>query len=97
MQNKSNSVLNFNSNNLLYTVAAGCFFVMLCLILMSQGTYDPGDGVQHYLIAKYALHHPHLLLDHWGKPIYTLLCMPFAQFGFIGSNIFHLLCNTFTA
>lgn len=97
MQNKSNSVLNFNSNNLLYTVAAVCFFVMLCLILMSQGTYDPGDGVQHYLIAKYALHHPHLLLDHWGKPIYTLLCMPFAQFGFVGSNIFNLLCNTFTA
>jgi len=67
------------------------------LILLSKGTYDPGDGVQHYLIAKYAIKHPLLLLDHWGKPIYTLLCMPFAQFGFLGSNIYNLICNTITS
>lgn len=82
---------------LVYSIALVCFFGTFLLILLSKGTYDPGDGVQHYLIAKYAIKHPLLLLDHWGKPIYTLLCLPFAQFGFLGSNVYNLLCNTLTS
>lgn len=85
------------SKRFVYLVALMCFTGTLILILLSHGTYDPGDGVQHYLIAKYALKHPLLLLNHWGKPIYTLLCLPFAQLGFIGSNLYNLLCNTLTA
>lgn len=90
-------MFEIGSRKFVYLIAVICFASTLVLILLSQGTYDPGDGVQHYLIAKYALKHPLLLLDHWGKPIYTLLCMPFAQFGFIGSNIYNLMCNTATA
>ena len=86
-----------NNKKFVYWLALLCFAITLILIVLSQGTYDPGDGVQHYLIAKYAWQHPLLLLDHWGKPIYTLLCMPFAQFGFLGSNIYNLICNTATA
>ena len=86
-----------NNKKNVYWLALLCFAITLILIVLSQGTYDPGDGVQHYLIAKYAWQHPLLLLDHWGKPIYTLLCMPFAQFGFLGSNIYNLICNTATA
>jgi hypothetical protein len=96
MHNKK-SVLDINSKNKLFVIAGVCFLFSLLLILLSTGTYDPGDGVQHFLIAKYAFKYPLLLLDHWGKPIYTLFCMPFAQFGFIGSNVYNLLCNTATA
>lgn len=90
-------MIEVGSKKFVYLIALICFTFTLALILLSQGTYDPGDGVQHYLIAKYALKHPLLLLNHWGKPIYTLLCLPFAQFGFIGSNIYNLICNTLTA
>ena len=85
------------SRKFVFLIAFICFIISFVLIILSKGTYDPGDGVQHYLIAKYAFKHPLLLLDHWGKPIYTLLCMPFAQVGFIGSNIYNLICNTTTS
>jgi hypothetical protein len=85
------------SRKFVFLIAFTCFIVSFVLIILSKGTYDPGDGVQHYLIAKYAFKHPLLLLDHWGKPIYTLLCMPFAQVGFIGSNFYNLICNTTTS
>lgn len=90
-------MFQYHSKKFVLSIAVSCFLLTLTLLLLSRGTYDPGDGVQHYLIAKYALTHPLLFLDHWGKPIYTLLCMPFAQFGFTGSNIYNLLCNTATA
>jgi hypothetical protein len=90
-------MFEIGSKKFVQLIALICFIGVTMLILLSKGTYDPGDGVQHYLIAKYALKHPLLLLDHWGKPIYTLLCMPFAQIGFVGSNIYNLICNTSTS
>jgi hypothetical protein len=90
-------MFEIGSRKFVYLITFICFLGTFVLILFSKGTYDPGDGVQHYLIAKYAIQHPLLLLDHWGKPIYTLLCMPFAQFGFLGSNIYNLICNTTTS
>jgi hypothetical protein len=90
-------MFDLNSRKFIFLLALVCFTLSLILIFLSTGTYDPGDGVQHYLIAKHALTHPLLLLDHWGKPIFTLLCMPFAQGGFIGSNIYNLICNTATS
>lgn len=63
---------------------------------ISDGIYDTGDGVMHHLIAKYSWKHPALLLDHWGKPLYTLFSSPFAQFGYKGSVVFNIitLCAT---
>jgi hypothetical protein len=90
-------MFEIGSRKFVYLIAFICFVSTLLLIISSKGTYDPGDGVQHYLIAKYAIKHPLLLLDHWGKPIYTLLCMPFAQLGFLGSNVYNLICNTATS
>lgn len=90
-------MFEIGSKKFVYLIASVCFISTLLLVLLSKGTYDPGDGVQHYLIAKYAIKYPLLFLDHWGKPVYTLLCMPFAQGGFLGSNIYNLLCNTATS
>src|SRR5690606_37320198 len=37
--------------------------------------------------------YPSLFLDHWGKPVFTLLSAPFAQFGFKGLLFFNVLCG----
>jgi hypothetical protein len=58
---------------------------------------DTGDGIQHFGYAQNAWREPAELLSHWGKPLFTLLSMPFAQAGYnayIGFNIlvFALTC-----
>ncbi|MEO1518392.1 MAG: hypothetical protein AAFV95_25460 [Bacteroidota bacterium] len=73
--------------SLLYLLAAAL------VLLFSNGTGDAGDSVQHHLLARSAFAHPHLLLDLWGKPIYTLLSAPFAQWGFVGSQCFNVLVS----
>jgi hypothetical protein len=71
-----------------------CFFVFFLMLAMySEATYDAGDGIRHYLIARYSWGHPLLFLDSWGKPIFTLICSPFAQFGLIGAIFFNILCG----
>ncbi|TNE80714.1 MAG: hypothetical protein EP332_06770 [Bacteroidetes bacterium] len=55
------------------------------------------DGVQHYLIARYAVQHPGNLLDHWGKPLFTLFAMPFAQFGMLGVQFLNILLGLLSA
>ncbi len=62
------------------------------LRLLSTGIPESGDGVMHHLIAKHAWQHPHLLLDHWGKPLFTTLSSGFAQLGLWGMTLFNALC-----
>ncbi len=74
--------------------------VSLCsilILLLFNGIGEEADSFHHYLIARYAPGHPKLYFDHWGKPIYTLLSSPFAQFGLIGSKIFNLICSLTSA
>ncbi len=65
--------------------------------LVSEGVYDPGDGIHHYEMARYAWRHPELFLNHWGKPLFILLSSPFAQAGYGGAVAFNLLCAAITA
>lgn len=66
------------------------YVVFACLmILFFDGTGDTGDSVLHYLYARSAPIHPELYFDHWGKPVFTLLASPFAQFGFVGIKVFN--------
>jgi hypothetical protein len=71
---------------LLYWVA--CLFILFNF----NGTGKEADSIHHFLYAKYAALHPELYLNHWAKPVFTLLASPFAQFGFIGVKLFNLLC-----
>lgn len=64
---------------------------ILYILYSSKGVYDTGDGIQHYQISRYSWQHPELLLDHWGKPLFTLLSSPFAQFGYKGIGVFNVL------
>lgn len=51
------------------------------------------DNFIHYRVSRYAFKYPGLFLDHWGKPIFTLLSSPFAQFGFKGFIFFNIICG----
>lgn len=69
------------------------FLILLLWILNSEGTTDSGDGVMHYLFARFAPSSPILYLDHWAKPVFTILASPFAQFGLQGVCIYNLCCS----
>lgn len=66
-------------------------------MIVSESVSDTGDGIRHYEIARFSWEHPELFFHHWGKPFYTLLSSPFAQWGIWGSVLFNILCHLTTA
>ena len=71
-------------------------FFMVSLPFM-EGYYGGADNISHYLISRYAFDHPSLFLNAWGRPLYTLLSAPFAQFGLNGARTLNILLATSTA
>lgn len=78
------------SNQLWLCLGLYALFAILVIVIFS-GTGDSGDSVLHFLYAESAPKHPELYFNHWGKPVFTLLASPFAQFGFVGMKIFNSL------
>lgn len=74
-------------------IATATVLAVLAVTLraVSAGIVEMGDGVQHYLQARYCWMHPTLLLDLWGKPLFVLLASPFAQIGHAGITAFNAL------
>lgn len=62
------------------------------MLWLSDGYYGGGDSLAHYRLARFSWSHPEYLLDHWGKPFFTLISAPFALLGFEGYRWFNLLC-----
>ncbi|MCB9205177.1 MAG: hypothetical protein H6603_09405 [Flavobacteriales bacterium] len=73
---------------LAFAVAVISYFVWI-----SDGFYGGGDSLAHYRLARFSWEHPIYLLDHWGKPFFTLLAMPSTLLGFKGIQFFNLLCG----
>ena len=67
------------------------FFTVVFIYFKADSPYDTGDGIVHYQIARYSWKYPHLFLDLWGKPFFTLISSPFAQFGLKGIYVFQAL------
>lgn len=76
---------------------AGIAALSAVLALRMSGTIDGGDSVMHFLMSQGSWEHPELLLNHWGKPFFTLLSSPFSQFGFEGMRLFNVLVSAATA
>jgi hypothetical protein len=55
------------------------------------------DNYAHFNISRWAFRYPHLFLDHWGKPVFTILTAPFAQLGMTGVRIFNVVAGLLTA
>jgi hypothetical protein len=74
---------------LLLLIACGVIFIIWSV--NSPGSHAGADDLNHTQIAQYSWKYPHLLLDHWGKPFYTLVASPFAQFGNMGTKMMNIL------
>lgn len=80
-------------------VIAGLFATGLVLVFLAFLTPVPeggADNYAHFNIARWAFRYPHLFLDHWGKPVYTILAAPFAQFGFVAVRILNSVLGLLT-
>lgn len=60
-------------------------------LVTSEGVLDSGDQLNHFHIARFAWKHPALLLDMWGKPLFTLIAAPFAKAGVGGIIVMNIL------
>jgi hypothetical protein len=69
------------------------FSALFFFIAAFSGGVSDSDSIQHYLFSRYAFKHPHLFLDLWNKPVFTLLTAPFAQFGFVSMKLFNAICG----
>lgn len=61
-----------------FTVA-GIFYALL--VLFANGVNGGADTFTHYQMSKYSWIHHDLLLNQWGKPVFTVLFSPIAQLG----------------
>lgn len=66
--------------------------ILWVLAITTHGFGGGGDSLTHYFIAKSSWKYPSSLLDQWGKPIFTLVASPFAQFGFVSMKMFIAFC-----
>ena len=71
--------------------------VYIILAWLSDGTHGGADDIGHYRRSRYAYRFPDFFLYHWGKPFFTAISSPFAQFGFMGIQVFNVLCGTAAA
>jgi len=69
------------------------FILLSVLNFLNQSFYEGMDNITHYIISRYSFYSPHLFLDHWGKPVFTLLSSPFSQFGFKGLVFFNIIAG----
>lgn len=89
--------MNIKQDHIVFVVLALLFGALALLVSASTGTEGGEDSFMHYLFARYVPLHPENLLDHWAKPLHTLLLTPFAQFGFTGAKIYNCLAGIITA
>lgn len=75
-------------------VLALVFSIVAALTDCSAGG---ADNYAHFNIARWAFKYPHLFLDHWGKPVFTILIAPFTQLGLIGARLFNIVAGLTTA
>jgi len=80
-----------------YILLAAVFILLIVLSFLSEGYYGGADNINHYFLARYSWTYPRLFLDAWGRPIYTILASPFAQFGFQGIKVFNVILGTLSA
>lgn len=70
------------------------FLLLACLFIQSKGMVEGGqDSYNHFLISKYAFKYPKLLIDQWGKPVYTVLAHPLCALGLSYAVWFNIACS----
>jgi len=55
--------------------------VYILLVVFANGVNGGADTFVHYQMSRYSWIHHELLLNQWGKPVFTVLFSPIAQLG----------------
>ena len=76
---------------LLGLVILGILFLIIAAI--TNCSAGGADNYAHFNIARWAFRYPHFFLDHWGKPVFTILIAPFTQMGFYGARLFNIIAG----
>jgi hypothetical protein len=84
------------------TILASALILLIALILivlqlLSIGINGETDSITHYQLARYAFKYPDFFLNHWGKPLFTILASLMSQFGYNGAIAFNLICGLLSA
>jgi hypothetical protein len=87
----------FKKGNTLLTIILLAFLAFFAgMVFLGNGAYGGADNIAHFRIARFAFHYPRLFFDHWGKPVFTLLMAPAAQFGFKATQILNVIIGLAT-
>lgn len=81
---------------LFYILLFACTVFFIWFSFASDGSWGGADAIVHYRIARYSWIYPHLFLDLWGKPVFTILSSPLAQLGFNEMKLFNVLAAILT-
>lgn len=90
-------MLRFTEKPLAFILLSTLLVIFILLSLASAGAYGGADNYIHYRLSRYAFQHPNFFIDHWGKPLFTILSSPFSQFGFRGIKIFNVIMGILAA
>jgi hypothetical protein len=80
-----------------WILLAGLTILLTAISLLSPGYEHGADNVNHYFLSRYSFIYPEKFLHAWGRPLYTILSSPFAQFGFQGIKLFNVLIGLLTS
>ena len=89
--------MKISNKNIALIVLIIISIALIIIHLLSTGVDGETDSIGHFQIARYAFKYPAFFLDHWGKPLFTILAAPLAQFGYNGALVFNMLCGLLSA
>ncbi len=74
-----------------YYLLLTLLIIYFILAFLSEGSIGGADDIAHFKFSRYAFKNPEFFLDPWGKPLFTMLMAPFAQFGMMGVRVFNIV------
>ena len=79
-----------------YIFLTAFIIIQVFFLLFNLSTYGGADNIVHYQTARYSFKYPELLLDLWGRPVYTTLLAPFTLYGYNFAKAFNLVIACLT-
>ena len=86
-----------SEKNLVLALLSLMLIVFGFVIFSTENSFGGADNYSHFMLAFWGWKYPDMLFSHWGKPLFTILISPFAQFGFNGARMYNMLTGLLTA
>lgn len=77
----------------IFLIVALFFLIFFIYYAYQSKGYPVGgeDNFSHFLYSKYAFSHPHLFLNLYGRPIFTIITSPFAGLGIFFVEVLNII------